>query len=66
MANAELKSIPEGLFHDLMHLEYLDLSGNQFDVVPPEILNSHDLKVLILDGNKFESLNEDSFFVRKS
>src|SRR5271156_2736310 len=63
MANAELKNIPIGLFHDLMDLESLDLSGNKFDVVPPEILHTHSLKALYLDNNLFESLDEDSFAV---
>lgn len=63
MANAQLKNIPEALFHDLINLKYLDLSGNKFTTVPHEIRNTHELKALFLDNNLFESLNHESFEV---
>jgi hypothetical protein len=57
----QLKTIPEGMIHDLQFLESIDLTGNEFTEVPSEIRNSHNLSVLILDDNNIEFLNYESF-----
>jgi len=61
LANTQLKNIPEGMLHDLKHLQSLSLANNHFTSVPHEISNSHNLTVLDLDGNKFETLDHTSF-----
>ena len=61
LANTQLKNIPEGMLHDLIDLESLNLASNHFVKVPEEISNSHNLTVLILDSNKFETLDHTSF-----
>ncbi|CAG7725299.1 unnamed protein product [Allacma fusca] len=61
LANTSIDSIPKGMLHNLLDLKTLILADNHFHEVPEELSNSHNLSVLILDGNKFRLLNAESF-----
>jgi Leucine-rich repeat (LRR) protein len=63
LAYTKISSIPDGMIHYFLDLVSLDLTGNEFKEVPREIRNSHGLKILLLDGNKFEKFDEESFAV---
>jgi len=65
LAYTGISDIPAGMIHSLIDLVSLDLTGNQFTTIPPELKNAHNLTVLILDDNRFESFDADSFTVRK-
>lgn len=63
LANTGISEISPGLMHALKSLVSLDLSGNQFSKIPEDLRMSHNLTVLILDNNKFESFDAFSFTV---
>ncbi|XP_023347242.1 toll-like receptor 7 [Eurytemora carolleeae] len=56
-----LTSLPEGMLTGMDQLIYLDLSGNRFHQVSPEIKMVPFLETLILNNNLLHELNKDSF-----
>jgi Leucine-rich repeat (LRR) protein len=63
LSNTSISGVPEGMLHDLNNLNSLDLSYNLFKRVPTELSHTHQLKVLTLDGNLFDTLDKESFQV---
>lgn len=61
LARTGVSEMHQGMLHDLINLTSLDLTGNLFVRVPEELRATHQLEVLSLDKNKFETLNENSF-----
>lgn len=62
MSYTLIDSIPMAAFESLMHLKYIDLSGNAFITVPESLnLVGESLETLTFNNNPIEELNDDSF-----
>ncbi|XP_017040029.1 insulin-like growth factor-binding protein complex acid labile subunit [Drosophila ficusphila] len=62
LAHNGLMSLPAGLFTNLKRIRILDISGNDFTVIPPTLLQlGKSLVLLSLAENPFASLKGNSF-----
>lgn len=56
MSYTQIKQLPENFLHTPKYLTVLDLSGNNFNYIPVELADSHDLQVFYFNNNPIENL----------
>jgi len=64
LPNLELTTIPSEVF-DLVHITNLNLKGNKIEVIPDEISQLENLKVVYLDGNCLSEISTAFFELKE-
>ncbi|XP_058805913.1 leucine-rich repeat neuronal protein 1 [Phymastichus coffea] len=62
LSNCSLKKVDEAILHSFRFLKKLNISYNNFFVLPDALSQTKPLEVLIMDGNPIELLNEANEF----
>ncbi|XP_052074201.1 toll-like receptor 13 [Mytilus californianus] len=62
LASTGIKTIPDGFFQKMPHIEWLTLHGNELELLKQSIFeNVSSMRELYLDGNNIHVINEKSF-----
>ncbi|KAJ8687951.1 hypothetical protein QAD02_023746 [Eretmocerus hayati] len=62
LSRCKLKKLDATTLHVLSHLKKLDLTGNEFSVLPDALQDTNSLETLILDQNSIEYLGPNNSF----